>query len=861
MSKPYLYGTLLLFSSILSTIKAQNVNFESSNLPIIIINTQGKILSDQVSTNAGMGVINNGSGKRNYYRNPAKNYQPDAFNDFNGLIGISYEGTTSQFFPKKPYRLAIHNNFNQTGKASLLGMPAESDWILMATYTDKTLLRDAMTYYLSNQIGRYAPRTKFVELVVDNDYKGVYILMEKVKPSPNRIAISPLKPTAISGDSLTGGYILKIGTNNDSTYASWKSSYSAHHNTEVNITVDYPQKSTLNNDQLNYIKTKFIGFENTLKSAQFKDSVNGYARHIDVASFVDYFILTELTYSIDGYRSGVFMYKDIDSRNPKLKMGAPWGYEHAFGNVSSCRGWETNHWAYQSVREFCPNEPTQVPFWWARLLEDRAFCIQVRDRWQQLRRTAWQPTNITAFVDQNTTLLNEAQTRNFQRWPILGQWVWPNYYVGNTYTEEINWFKNWTKEHLQWLDNNMPRVGFLGRELDCAALSKPTADTSFALCQGQVSTPLTATGTALKWYVSANDTLGKNIAPTPITAKPDTISYFVSQTVDGCESKRIEIVVTVKPRPVKPLTDSTLNYTRGQIASPLTALGANLTWYTSLADKNGAATSPTPSTGTAGKTLYFVTQNVNGCESDKAKIEVIVNTPLATTVCLEIKVFLEGPLAGTLMNTYLNRQGLLPGQTPNNKFAVHTPSGQPYNYSPINYYGKENVAAYDYEVVDWILVSLRTVPKLASSTVYRTAALLLKNGSVRFLSGCININPVIKYFIVVEHRNHVGALSHEAIAIKNNKLTYDFSTQQSYVPAGAPAYGQNKIGNVYCLFAADGVKSSFSEVNALDAGLWKTGNGEFGCYKPSDFNMDGTINALDASIWGRNNGKFSGVSY
>lgn len=861
MLKPYLYGLMVLFSSVMNPIKAQNVNFESSNLPIIIINTQGKTLSGQGLVNAGMGVINNGPGKRNYYRNPTKNYQPDAFNDFNGAIGISYEGTTSQFFPKKPYRLQIHDSSNQTGKASLLGMPTESDWILMSSFTDKTLLRDAITYYLSNQTGRYAPRTKFVELVVDNDYKGVYILMEKVKPSPDRIAISPLKSTAISGDSLTGGYILKIGTNTDSTYASWKSLYPAHHNTEVNITVDYPQKSNLNNAQLNYIKTKFSGFENTLKSAQFKDSVNGYAKQIDVASFVDYFILTELTYSIDAYRSGVFMYKDIDSRNPKLKMGAPWGYEHAFGNASSCRGWETNHWAYRSVSEFCSNEELQVPFWWSRLLEDRAFCIQVRDRWQQLRKTAWQSTNITAFVDQNTTLLNEAQTRNFQRWPILGQWVWPNYYVGNTYVEEINWFKNWTKERLQWLDNNMPRVGVLGRELDCAALTKPAADTSVALCQGSISTPLTATGTALKWYNSANDTIGKNTAPTPSTVKTDTLSYFVSQTVDGCESKRTEIAVTVKPKPVKPLTDSTLNYTKGQIASPLTAVGANLTWYTSLADKTGTASGPTPSTGTAGMIVYYVSQKINGCESDKAKVEVNIRSALATTVCLEIKVFLEGPLVGTAMNTSLNKQGLLPGQTPSNKFATFTPAGQPYYYSPINYFGKESVSVYEPEVVDWILISLRTSPQNVSSTVYKTAALLKKDGTVRIITGCININPEVKYYVAVEHRNHLGAVSHEAIAVANNKLIYDFSLQQSYVPAGAPAYGQNKLGAVYCLFAADGAKSSFSEINAIDASFWKADNGKFGCYKPSDFNMDGAINAIDASFWGKNNGKYSGVSY
>ncbi|WP_428658348.1 CotH kinase family protein [Runella sp.] len=861
MSRPNLYETVLLFVGLIGIAQAQNVNFESSNLPVVIINTQGKTISEQAPINAGIGLINNGLNKRNYYRNPTKNYQPDAFNDFNGSIGIICTGITSQFFPKKSYSFEIHTNSNQISKASLLGMPAESNWILMASYTDKTLLRDAMAFYLSNQSGRYAPRTKYVELVIDGDYKGVYILMEKIKPSPDRITISTLKPTANSGDSLTGGYILKVDKKEDTTYASWQSPYLANHNISVTVAVEYPQKSVLTTAQFNYIKTTFTAFENALKSPQFKDSTNGYAKHIDVSSFIDYFLLTELTYSIDAYRSEVFMHKDLNSRNPKLKMGAPWGYEHAFGNAASCRGWETNHWAYNSVSEFCPNEASQVPFWWARLLEDRNFCIKVRDRWQQLRNSQWLTNTITAFVDQTTSTLNESQTRNFQRWPILGQWVWPNYYYGDTYQEEVDWFKNWTKERLKWLDNNIPRVGVLARELDCAAMAKPTADTTQALCQGQVSIPLVATGTALKWYSTASDTVGTGIAPTPATSIADTLHFYVSQTIDGCESKRTVIEVIVKPKPAKPLVDSTLNYTQGQIASPLTANGLNLAWYTSLSDKNGIVNTPTPPTATAGVFIYYVSQKVNGCESDRAKIEVTVKSPLGTTVCLDIKVLLEGPLAGTAMTTLLNKQGLLPGQIPTNKTAIHTPAGQPYNYSPINYYGKETVSAYDADIVDWVLVSLRTAPQLATSTVYRTAALLKKDGTVRILTGCININPALKYYVVVEHRNHIGALSHEAISVVSNKLTYDFTTQQSYVPTGVPAYGQTKIGSVYCLFASDGAKSSFSEINANDATVWKTDNGKFGSYKSSDFNMDGEINALDGSIWRKNNGKFSGVSY
>jgi hypothetical protein len=209
----------------------------------------------------------------------------------------------------------------------------------------------------------------------------------------------------------------------------------------------------------------------------------------------------------------------------------------------------------------------------------------------------------------------------------------------------------------------------------------------------------------------------------------------------------------------------------------------------------------------------------------------------------------------------LNQQGLLPGQVPASPFATATPSGQPYQAAPWNYSGTETVSSYDSDVVDWVLISLRTNISDANSVVYKSAALLRKTGTVTLVSACPLLNPSQSYSVIVEHRSHIGAASHQPIPIIANKITYDFTLQQSYVPINVPSSGQQKAGAIYCLFAGDCSKSSFSEVNANDGTIWRTDNGKFARYLLTDFNLDGEINANDDTIWRRNNGKFSGISF
>lgn len=389
----------------------------------------------------------------------------------------------------------------------------------------------------------------------------------------------------------------------------------------------------------------------------------------------------------------------------------------------------------------------------------------------------------------------------------------------------------------------------------------PVATTPITYCQNQTTVPLTATGSDLKWYTSASGGSGNTTAPTPSTVSSGTTSYWVSQTLNNCASNRTQINVIVTAPPAAPTATTPINYIQGQTATPLTATGINLKWYTVPSGGIGSTAAPTPSTAAIGSINHYVSQTVNNCESNRATIQVNVTNASSTVACPTIKVYLEGNWNGTEMTTTLNQQGLLPGQTPVSPFGVATPAGQPYQAAPWNYAGTETVSSYDSDVVDWVLVSLRTNVANANSVVYKAAALLRKTGTVTLVSACPLLNPSQSYSVVIEHRSHIGAASHQPIPIVNNKITYDFTQQQSYIPVNVPASGEQNIGSVYCLFAGDCSKSSFSEINANDATIWRTDNGKFARYQLTDYNLDGTINANDDTIWRRNNGKFSGITF
>jgi len=423
--------------------------FSSSNLPIVVIFTAGAEIVDEPKVGAWMGIIDNGPGKRNWVNDP--------FDGNEGPIGIEIRGASTRDFPKKSYALETRDSEGGNRDVSLLGMPAENDWVLYAPYSDKSLMRNALAYWMANQMGYYASRTRFCELVLDGEYRGVYVFMEKIKRDGDRVDIANLTAGDIADDDVTGGYIVKVDRFIEGETGGWYSRY-GFGDSRLFYQYYYPESSVIAPEQEEYIQGFFREFEEVLSGDGFADPGKGYAKYIDVASFFDNIIVNEVARNIDAYRLSTFMYKDRDSAGGRLVMGPVWDFNLGFGNV--------NYDVHPSVplkdssRGLLINNRVvwySVPFWfwWRRLVQDELFVDQLVDRWVELREGVLKTENLTEKVDEMAALLEEAQARNFRRWPILGEYVWPNDFMGQTHEEEVDFLKEWLERRLAWMDANL----------------------------------------------------------------------------------------------------------------------------------------------------------------------------------------------------------------------------------------------------------------------------------------------------------------------------------------------------------------------------------------------------------------------
>lgn len=418
--------------------------FHDSNLPIIKISTNGLTIPDEPKVVAHMGIVDNGPGNRNAVFT-------DDNNGYNGQIYIEARGASSQFFfPKKGYGFETQDEDGNNNNVELLGMPEENDWILHGPYSDKTLIRNVLMYHLGRGMDQWAPRTRFCELFLNENYQGIYVLMEKIKRDENRVDIAKLTSEDNVGDELTGGYIVQV--DREELGNSWISPYSPN----PAIVYQHPNADDLTSSQENYIRQHITDFEDNLRSNNFDDPDFGYNQFINVGSFIDHILAIELARDVDGYRLSSFLHKDKDSNGGKIVAGPLWDFNLGFGNADYCDGVETTGWVYDDRN--CGNDQ---PFWWDRLLEDENFRNQMSCRWDELRSGVWQTQTILDFIDSQATLLDETQARNFNRWPVIGSYVWPNPFVGRTYHDEIDYLKRWTTSRLDWMDANMPGDCFL----------------------------------------------------------------------------------------------------------------------------------------------------------------------------------------------------------------------------------------------------------------------------------------------------------------------------------------------------------------------------------------------------------------
>ncbi|HAQ20877.1 MAG TPA: hypothetical protein DCR40_16840 [Prolixibacteraceae bacterium] len=423
-----------------------------SKLPLIMIRTNNQQIKADVKVTVDMGAIDNGQGNLNY--------PTDVWNNYSGKIGIEYRGSSSMMFPKKNMGFETRNADGTNANVALLGLPEENDWVLHGPYSDKTLIRNYLAYNLALSMGKYAPGTKMCEVYINDVYQGLYILVEKIKRDKNRVDIAKLEPKDVSGIGLTGGYIVKIDRSADGSYTDgFFSEYDGTgtgggpRNKKVFYAWSYPDRADILPAQKDYITRKIRDFENVMVSWFYNDPKMGYTNVIDVSSFIDYWIMVEISKNTDGYRLSAFLHKDRDDRNPLIRMGPIWDYDLAFGNANYLEAGNTWGWNY-----LVPADGWGNPKWWSKLLNDVDFKNRLKCRWLELRRTILSNSSIASTIDQATSQVGDAATRNFAKWPIQGKYVWPNPYVGNSYTEDVNYMKNWMLQRISWIDSYLGGV-------------------------------------------------------------------------------------------------------------------------------------------------------------------------------------------------------------------------------------------------------------------------------------------------------------------------------------------------------------------------------------------------------------------
>ena len=418
---------------------------DSTNLPLVIIQTNGENIVDEPKINTEFKIINNGPGLFNHPIDPA--------NEYNGIAGVEIRGAYSSTLPQKPFGVETRDLLGENNNVSIFDMPIENDWILLANYNDKTFLRNILAFDIFTKMGHYAPRTQLCEVVINDIYNGIYVFTEKIKKDDGRVDIAKLDLDDNLGDSLTGGYIFRVD------YWNWDDSWLSNYNNPnfpndaVRYVYNYPDPEDISNQQKTYIQNLVENFEDALWGTNFDDPILGYRPYINTRSFIDYFIVNEFARNVDGFKKSRNFYKDKNSKDSLIYAGPVWDFDWAYKDHDSGMlngsGWRHDY-----------SGPTDVkpPGWYIRLLQDSSFADELSCRYFNLRSTILDTANLFHFIDSLGGVVDAAQERHYLRWPILGINVGTPEIGAQplTYAEELIKFKTWISDRLSWLDLNMP---------------------------------------------------------------------------------------------------------------------------------------------------------------------------------------------------------------------------------------------------------------------------------------------------------------------------------------------------------------------------------------------------------------------
>ncbi|HET9956644.1 MAG TPA: CotH kinase family protein [Polyangiaceae bacterium] len=383
-------------------------------------------------------------------------------------ISIHVRGKSSQGFAKKNYALEFHQQNGDQVKLKFLGMPKESDWVLHGPYPDKTLMRNALVYWIAREMyrlpdgkieaGRWSPRTRFTELYMNGQYWGVYVAIERIKADADRVDVDRPAADAQSGD-VSGGYIIRREGGGDGENNDWVSRVD-----QLVYTHHYPKPKDLSPAQTEFIRGYFDSFESMMLEDYWNDPSRGYPAWLDVTSTLDYFLAMEWTNNVDGYFKSVYMVKHAQSQGGRLSFGPLWDFDIALGNADYRNGDKVTNWVHNTTGTEAspykpPGEVTFIPPYVRRLWGDEGFRLALRCRWEALRAGALSHDPIEAKLDAWAARLSDAERRDHMRWPVIGKRIWPNPVAWISYEAEIVYLKRFMRQRFEFLDVELAKLG------------------------------------------------------------------------------------------------------------------------------------------------------------------------------------------------------------------------------------------------------------------------------------------------------------------------------------------------------------------------------------------------------------------
>lgn len=354
----------------------------------------------------------------------------DTAQQLNMLAEIRGRGNSTWNLAKKPYRIKLDS------KKHLLNLPAkDKNWVLLANYADKTLMRNAVAYKIGQILGfPFTPSVGFVDLTLNGSFFGNYMVTDQIEVGANRVDIDRQDSIDTTEPNITGGYLLEIdGFAN--TEPVWFTTGKG-----LKITIKSPDDDVINQTQIDYIKNYIANFENILFSSNFKDPLTGYRSKVDTTSLINWYIACELTGNPDSFWSTYIYKKRLDD---KLYFGPMWDYDIAFNNDN-----RLGDITQKLMRQYAFSPRT----WIERLWLDEWFRRAVWKRWKEITANNLQGT-LNTYINDTRALLDESKQLNFNKWNILNTRVYRENYLFSTYDGGVEYLKTFIGNRINYLNS------------------------------------------------------------------------------------------------------------------------------------------------------------------------------------------------------------------------------------------------------------------------------------------------------------------------------------------------------------------------------------------------------------------------